>query len=118
MVAPQAFHATHPVPAVIQDTKGRLVTTSRNVAEVTGKEHDDVLRDIDRLLLRLAETGSTNLRNLMFQEVSAFNEKANRETRAFEMTRDGMTLLVMGYTTPRAMEFKLVSNGAALHDGP
>lgn len=107
MVAPQASYATHPAPMVTRDTKGRLVTTSRNVAEVTGKEHRNVTRDIDALLAHLAETGRSDLSNLYFQEVTAFDPAASRETRAFEMTRDGMALLVMGYTTPRAIEFKL-----------
>lgn len=107
MVAPQASYATHPAPMVTRDTKGRLVTNSRNVAEVTGKNYRDVLRDIDQLQENLARSGSADLRSLNFQEVAAFDPAASRETRAFEMTRDGMALLVMGYTTPRAIEFKL-----------
>lgn len=115
MVGPQAICPTLPVPIVIQDTKGRLVTTSKNVAEVTGKEHRNVTRDIDQLLANLAETCRSDLSNLYSQEVTACDPAANRETRSFEMTRDGMALLVMGYTTPRAMEFKLVSCGSTAH---
>ncbi|SFG63228.1 hypothetical protein SAMN05192565_10723 [Methylobacterium gossipiicola] len=37
----------------------------------------------------------------MFQEVSAFCPKANRKVRSFDMSRDGFTLLVMGYTGSR-----------------
>jgi len=38
----------------------------------------------------------------MFQEVSAFDPRANRETRSFDLNRDGFSLLVMGYTGHKA----------------
>ncbi|GAN50946.1 Rha family transcriptional regulator [Methylobacterium radiotolerans] len=68
------------------------------MAEVTGKRHADVLQDVDTLLQKLAMTGRPNLDHLMFQEVTAFDPAANRDVRSFEMTWDGMALLVMGYT--------------------
>ncbi|MGY2049488.1 Rha family transcriptional regulator [Methylobacterium sp. JK268] len=84
------------------DPQGRPVTTSRNVAEVCEKRHDNVLRDIDALL-----AGPSDLRDLMFQEVTAHDPRANRETRYFNLTRDGVALLVMGFTGPKALAFKL-----------
>ncbi|MFF8803338.1 MULTISPECIES: Rha family transcriptional regulator [unclassified Methylobacterium] len=42
----------------------------------------------------------------MFQEVSAFDPRANRETRSFDMNRDGFSLLVMGYTGHKGLDFK------------
>lgn len=61
------------------------------------KRHDNVLRDIDALI-----EASSDLRGLMFQEVSAFDPRANRETRSFDLNRDGFSLLVMGYTGHKA----------------
>lgn len=43
----------------------------------------------------------------MFQEVIAFDPRANRETRSFDMNRDGFSLLVMGCTGHKALDFKL-----------
>lgn len=89
-------------PVVTLSPEGVARTNSRNVAEVTGKEHRHVLRDIDALLDSRPDLG-----NLYFQEVTAFDRLANRDVRSFEMTRDGMVLLIMGYTGERALEFKL-----------
>lgn len=76
---------------------------SRNVAEVFGKEHFNVLRDIDTVL-----THASDLRGVEFQELSTVHPTVpGRSIRHFHMTKDGFTLLVMGYTGPKAMAFKL-----------
>lgn len=66
------------------------------------KRHDNVLRDIDALL-----SGSSDLRNQQFQEVSTFDPAANRVTRSFDMDRDGFALLVMGFKGEVALKFKI-----------
>lgn len=77
-----------------------LTTTSRNVAEVFGKEHFNVLRDIENLGC------SEDFRKLNF-EVSEYKVDGNNKTyHEYIMTRDGFTLLVMGYTGEKAMQFK------------
>lgn len=78
----------------------KLTTTSRDVAEVFGKEHFNVLRDIESL-------GCTEeFRKLNF-EVSEYKVDGNNKTyKEYVMTRDGFTLLVMGYTGEKAMQFK------------
>ena len=84
------------------------VVNSRDLAERFEIRHDNVLRDIDLL------TGSSDLRSLSnqgvspFREITAFDSKANREIRSFDLTRDGFTLLVMGWTGEKAMAFKVV----------
>lgn len=77
-----------------------LTTTSRDVAEVFGKEHKNVLRDIETLQC------SENFRKLNF-ELSEYKVDGNNKTyHEYIMTRDGFTLLVMGYTGEKAMQFK------------
>lgn len=77
-----------------------LTTTSRKVAEVFGKEHKNVLRDIENIGC------SENFRKLNF-ELSEYKVKGNNKTyHEYNMTRDGFTLLVMGYTGEKAMQFK------------
>ena len=69
----------------------RVAVTSLDVAETFGKAHDKVMRDI-RELGCSAEFNAAN-----FGDISYVDTK-NRKQKAFVMTRDGFTLLVMGYT--------------------
>lgn len=77
----------------------RVAVTSLDVAETFGKAHDKVMRDI-RELGCSAEFNAAN-----FGDISYVDTK-NRKQKAFVMTRDGFTLLVMGYTGELAMKFK------------
>jgi anti-repressor protein len=70
------------------------------VAEAFGKRHDHVLRDIDTILT------SPNLGPLWFRSVDYLDAKGESR-RAFDLTRQGFTLLVMGWTGERAMAFKV-----------
>ena len=74
--------------------------TSLDVAETFGKRHSDVLRDIENLDCSL----DFRERNFAFSKYSVEN---NRKTYPmYYMTRDGFTILVMGYNGDRAMKFK------------
>lgn len=73
--------------------------TSLDVAETFGKEHKNVLRDIENLGC------STDFNRLNFELIS-YTDTMNRKQKAYAMTRDGFTLLVMGYTGELAMRFK------------
>lgn len=85
---------------------GKAVTTSRKIAEVFGKEHKNVLRDINNLKSQLpAEWHKLNF-ELMQNEVKIGNG-ASRFDKAYLITRDGFTLLAMGFTGKKAMQFKL-----------
>ncbi|WP_169794186.1 phage regulatory protein/antirepressor Ant [Alicyclobacillus shizuokensis] len=77
----------------------RPVTDSLTVATVFGKTHDKVLRDI-------RELGCSEQFRLSNFGESSYTNKQGREMPKYIMTEQGFTLLVMGYTGPRAMEFK------------
>lgn len=83
---------------------GRIpLVNSRDVAAKFEKRHADVLRDIDNLL----QSTNANLRSLTwFRETSYVDEKGESR-RAFDLTRDGFTLLVQGWTGAKALEFKI-----------
>ena len=85
---------------------GILVTTSRNVAEVFGKNHKDVLRDIRNVLSSLPDTSNNwGMRNFA---LTPYTDPQNKQTYdEYLITKDGLTLLVMGYTGETAMRFKL-----------
>lgn len=88
---------------ILQNSKGNDITTSLIVAEVFGKEHKHVLRDIDDLScseqFRLSNFGlSFNIRELP--------NGGHKEERYYEITKDGFSFLVMGYTGETAGQFK------------
>ena len=69
------------------------------VAQMFGKRHDNVLRDIENL------DCSEKFRLLNFEESSYRNEQGKRQP-CIDMTRDGFTFLVMGYRGKKAAAYK------------
>lgn len=84
---------------VIQNSKGNDVTTSLIVAQVFGKEHSKVCRDIESLSC----SESFNAANF---GVINYIDNRGRKQKAYEMTKDGFSFLVMGYTGEKAGQFK------------
>ncbi|MCE1237986.1 MAG: Rha family transcriptional regulator [Hyphomicrobiales bacterium] len=90
---------------IVFEKDGAALADSRKVAEVFGKRHYNVLRDIDALL---ADANPQNrVLASFFEERSAPRPGGGRALREFHMTRDGFSLLAMGFTGKRALEFKL-----------
>ena len=75
------------------------VVTSLDIAETFGKEHKNVLRDIRELEC------SDEFNRLNF-ELTSYIDARNRKQDMYYITRDGFTLLAMGYTGEKAMRFK------------
>jgi Rha family phage regulatory protein len=93
------------VSPVVSLVDGIPTTTSNAVADYFGKRHDDVLKAVRNLI---AEVGEGRVRN--FAETSIDVAQPNGGTRAvpaYRLTRDGFTLLAMGFTGKRALRFKL-----------
>lgn len=84
-------------------TEGQPVVTSRQVAENFEKEHKNILRDIENILE--SEDGSI-LSNAYFVESEYVNSN-NRKFKEYLLTRDGFSLLVMGFTGAKALQWKL-----------
>jgi Rha family phage regulatory protein len=78
---------------------GRAFTTSLNVASVFGKLHKNVLRDIERMEC------SNEFRRLNFEPAN-YSDAQGKPRDMVEITRDGFTFLVMGYTGQSAAQFK------------
>ena len=88
---------------VYRNESGIAVTTSYLVAETFGKAHKRVLEDIDRLGC------SDGFREPNFGLSLKLRELPNgghKEERFYVITKDGFTLLAMGYTGKKAMLFK------------
>lgn len=75
------------------------VVSSLDVAETFEKEHRRVMQDIRELEC----SEYFNVHN--FVQVT-YKDARNRKQPMYYMTRDGFTLLVMGYTGHKAMKFK------------
>lgn len=85
---------------LIQVKHNQPVTTSLNVADVFGKNHRDVMRNIKNL------TAQNYAVKNMFVKGTYVN-KRNQTWPMYYMNKDGFSILVMGFTGKRATKFKL-----------
>lgn len=89
---------------LITVNKGKAVTTSRKVAEVFEKKHCDVLRAIKNLEI----PEDFRERNFALSEYEVTNNLGKTvKYPEWLITRDGFSLLAMGFTGKKAMEFKI-----------
>jgi len=86
--------------------KGKVVTDSLTVAEVFGKEHKNVIRDIGAQGDKLHKAGESEFVKLNFEPTSYF-DKSNRKQFKINLTEDAFTIIAMSYITPEAMKFKV-----------
>lgn len=131
----------------VHEVKGKLVTTSRNVAKVFSKDHGHVTKAVRDYLQGLSDIaykklGVTNFRTLLsdfgdtpaaadfaqgsepaltyeqyialkqfqerfFIEQQKTNPQNKQVYTEYLITRDGLTLLAMGFTGKEALKFKL-----------
>lgn len=82
----------------------RVVTTSLRIAEYFSKPHKDVLKAI-RLLDCDPNFTQRNFSPSMY--ISELGNGVKRELPMYYLTRDGFTLLAMGFTGKKAMQFKI-----------
>lgn len=80
---------------------GKVLASSLDVATHFGKSHKDVLRSIDRLLGELDTVFSE--RNFT---PSTYLDGSGKANRCFKLTRDGLSLLAMGFTGTTAIKWK------------
>lgn len=91
--------------ALVELTQFGARTNSRVVAEVFEKEHKNVLAAIDDIVGKKPELIGLNFQPNVIKVKTGFG--GGREVRAFEMDRDGFTLVAMGFTGVKALDWKL-----------
>lgn len=79
---------------------GIFVVSSLDVADRFGKQHNHILRDIERLREDVSNFGQ------MFFEGS-YSDGYGRMQRCYTMNRDGFSILAMGFTGTEALSWKL-----------
>ena len=87
---------------ILRNENGQIVTNSRDVAEKFGKNHKEVLRTIDNISKEIDTAQFCAL--FILNSYKASNGKMNKE---YLMNRDGFSLLAMGFTGKKALEWKL-----------
>lgn len=83
---------------------GQILVSSVDVAENFERKHKTVIRTIDTMKID-DETRRHNF--VPTSKTVAMPNGGTREDKVYLMTRDGFTLLVMGFTGYRAMEWKV-----------
>ncbi len=110
----------------INNSNGVLTVSSLQVAEDFGKQHKNVVRDIENIISTiLSETsGDENKGGVLnfehtpekglklrvsdyFIETSYQQPQNKQWYKCYEITRDGFSLLVMGFTGKKALEWKM-----------
>lgn len=84
---------------LVQVQDGKVVVSSKKVADHFGKIHRNVMRDIKRLEC------SDGFRALNFEQ-SSYISLQNKELECYLMTRDGFSFLCMGFTGKEAAKWK------------
>lgn len=93
------------IALVLTVIDGKPTTTSLDIARHFGKRHDDVLRLIRNLLEQLPEGYARNFAAIKIDTDLGMGR--TRQDPAYRITRDGFTLLAMGFTGKKALQFKL-----------
>lgn len=118
----------------ITNKDGRLTVSSLQVAKNFEKRHDHIIRDIENLITEISKKNVTNFTaefsavvsqtspqfwgDPILTETSAeistnlfieiiYADRYGRQQKCYELTRDGFSLLVMGFTGKKALEWKL-----------
>lgn len=89
---------------VFADTKDTARVDSLFVAEFFEKQHFHVLRDIAKITD--TRSGLSEEFTKSNFELTYYKDSTGRKLPCYAMTRDGFTMLVMGYTGQKAMHFK------------
>lgn len=89
---------------IFADVNDTVRVSSLFVAEFFGKQHKHVLRDIAKITEPKSGLSEEFIKNNFTADT--YKDSTGRKLRCYQMTRDGFTMLVMGYTGKKAMRFK------------
>ncbi|WP_431321651.1 Rha family transcriptional regulator [Rhizobium sp. YTU87027] len=78
--------------AILQSTTSVITMSSREIAELTGKRHDHVKRDIEKMLSDLGEDAPR------FGDI--YLDSMNREQTEYRLDRELTETLLLGYSAP------------------
>lgn len=85
---------------ILRNENGQILASSREVAEKFGKRNSEVNRTITNLMVQ-----NCTVKNMFIE--SSYISSRGREEIEYLMDRDGFSLLAMGFTGKKALEWKL-----------
>ncbi|MEJ9250759.1 Rha family transcriptional regulator, partial [Bacillus thuringiensis] len=99
---------------LVFEENGEIVTDSLTIAEIFGKEHKNVKRDILETILKLASLQNNvevnelgiNFNTLKFERIE-YRDNRNRIQEKYIVNFDAFMLVTMSYTTQKAMLIKM-----------
>lgn len=80
-----------------------LTVSSREVAQDFEKRHSDVLESIERLQTQMHSTENS----AEYFMLETYRDASGKQNKEYLLTRDGFSLLVMGFTGEKALAWKL-----------
>ena len=86
---------------LITVVNGKPVVTYKQIADHFGKTHRHILRDIAKELETAGDFGSEHF------GLSSYTSSQNKILPCYEMSRDGFTLIAMGFTGVKAQQWKI-----------
>jgi Rha family phage regulatory protein len=87
---------------ILKETNGIVTADSRDIAVHFEKQHKDVLRSIENISIQASAHKCADLFLPM-----VYLDSYGRVQKCYSMPRDGFSLLVMGFTGQKAIEWKL-----------
>ena len=85
---------------LVQIIDDQVVVSSRQIAEHFGKRHADVLAGIENI-----KTENSAVTHMFYE--TTYTAGTGKAYKEYLMNRDGFSLLVMGFTGKKALEWKL-----------
>lgn len=97
----------YPVSEFVFTEKNQVVTDSLTMAQMFGKEHKNVIRDIEVQLEKLTEANETEWGQLNFEPTQYQHYQNKQWYPKFNLTEDAFAIVAMSYITPEAMKMKI-----------
>lgn len=85
----------------------KVVTDSLTIAEMFGKRHDHVMRDIEIQIEKLVEAGEKQWGVTNFGETQYQHPQNKQWYDKYNLTEDAFAIVAMSYITPEAMKMKI-----------
>lgn len=97
----------HPVSEFVFTERNQVVTGSLTMAQMFGKEHKNVMRDIEVQLEKLHEAHEAEWGQLNFEHTQYQHYQNKQWYPKFNLTEDAFAIVAMSYITPEAMKMKI-----------
>lgn len=92
------------VQKAVKISRTQPTVSSTDVAKLFGKQHKNVLRDIENMQISLLKIEPSDSK--YFKDTSYINSR-NKTYKRFDLTREGFDLIVLGFTGDKALQYKV-----------